>query len=968
MALAIDDPEGMSPPPRPTPAEMEAALTPAVTAHADQVPTDPAAAQELPHRDLDRSEVLDLMEGVFGDQLDMPAGMFDEFEPSRFLSDETAVVAANDLPESTESDNSGSVLLQSSGSLRTETPSGGEAPIDLALEHSEGELQPANPVVEVGIPQALGEGIELPDLGIRIYLQDAPSERAPSAIRDSVAAYPEVAEDTSLAVAPTTGGLETMTLLQSADSPTSQTFELDLPGGATLERSPKGGGAEVVRDGKQILDISAPTAIDATGADVPVSFDISGDSLTLEVEPATGASFPILVDPIFTSMTGPPALPGWISYSTTPYYAVTDHATCTNAASPYSCGPGLSQNAAGAYIAGLPGPAIPAGNSAGWEYRVPRYAEEYARIGKPPASYIVSATEEGVGFWHRADATPSPMYWTGIWAPVTGAWVSGDGLSGSGEVWGNGTLNYGAGQNTNGKIFAFSMSNMDGHGLGAMRDFHANHLNVWIADNEAPKWGTPPVMPWSKGEGESPTIPLSATDNGLGVYEIVAYYQGKWLGWVREVNITPCGGAEFTCPYEWSTPARPSPRFQLSQLPQGISNVELQAEDPVGNKSSMMNATFRIDRTAPVLGSLSGTLTEQTKLGTTLPQYTLQASATDGTEASAQSGVVKAEVKVDGTIKPALTKTQTCETKNCSMTPSWTLNASEFTAGEHEISVVFTDGVERKSTSTALKVKFGPDVTKPAMSVTGALKEAPEGWVEQQTYTVPVTATDTGGYGVKQLKLLIDEKVVSQTATTACPAGGCSKSATFSVNAAKYTGGAHEVEVQALDWATSTNIGVSKWTMNVNPKGQIPNSEASETIEAVEETAAETQVITPTPEAISQEEREAGNDPSLIQEGEGIESVGTPAPISLTDPAGGVEIEGADGVIEVTPIGMAGGTNPTIVHEISAVSSDAFTSTDTTLRPKFNGCDGLPTHSGADRAGSLLMGTVTGSWPKPEID
>lgn len=39
--------------------------------------TDPQAAEELPHRDLGRSESEELLKGVFGPLIEAPAGIFD---------------------------------------------------------------------------------------------------------------------------------------------------------------------------------------------------------------------------------------------------------------------------------------------------------------------------------------------------------------------------------------------------------------------------------------------------------------------------------------------------------------------------------------------------------------------------------------------------------------------------------------------------------------------------------------------------------------------------------------------------------------------------------------------------------------------------------------------------------------------------------------------------------------------------
>ena len=286
--------------------------------------TDLEVAEELPHQDLDREEVLALIQGVFQSQLQAPAGVFDGLEVDRFLAPNVAIVADSDsrllgeeaepaiYPEPSEDDPlpaaltpaeergevDGAYLLNSSLPLRVEGPSGEAEVVDLGLEHREGELQPSSPLVDVGVPKQLGEGIELADVGIQIGLVDGPQERAPSTVEGTAAVYPNVAEDTDLVVAPTPTGVETLTHVRTADAPRSQRFTLDLPAGSSL-RATSDGGAEVWDGEKVLMSVSPPTAIDADGGPVPVEMSIEGNDLTLTVAPDPEAVYPILVDPLF---------------------------------------------------------------------------------------------------------------------------------------------------------------------------------------------------------------------------------------------------------------------------------------------------------------------------------------------------------------------------------------------------------------------------------------------------------------------------------------------------------------------------------------------------------------------------------------------------------------------------------------------------------------------------------------------
>ena len=263
---------------------------------AEPVMTNPAAAEGVTRAGLTRDEALELLEGVFEPELAAPGGIFDDLEVQEFLAPNVAVVAQGNKPQPTggaaETQGEGNALLESTIPLRVETPSGNGEAVDLDLERAEGELRSANPLVDVGIPQELGEGIDLPAAAIHIDLVGAPPERSPTIINGSVAGFPNVAEDTDFAIAPTPTGFETLTQLRTAQAPHSETYQLSLPEGATLAK--EGEGAVVTREGKPLLGVAPPTAIDAAGAPVATSLSVSGDSLTVTVSPDQSAQLPIL--------------------------------------------------------------------------------------------------------------------------------------------------------------------------------------------------------------------------------------------------------------------------------------------------------------------------------------------------------------------------------------------------------------------------------------------------------------------------------------------------------------------------------------------------------------------------------------------------------------------------------------------------------------------------------------------------
>lgn len=641
------------PPGPPTALEMQEGLNADNSAVYEAELTDLQAAEELPHQDLDRTQALDLLVGVFDPLLQAPAGVFDELDVERFLSANAAIIAPGNQPQSNgvsigappQNRYEGTTLLESTIPLRDESDAGKTEVVDLGLEPAgDGTIAPSNPLVEVALPQQLGDGIELPEAGITVKLAGAPGALRPSALDQGVAAYPEVAEDTTLAVAPAPGGFETFTLLQSPDAPTSQTFTLDLPAGASLQAT-RDGGAEVVRAGEPIMGVSPPTALDAAGEDVPASMTVAGDALTLDVSPQASTEFPVLLDPLYETYNwwnGITGLGGWAGYTNfTPNYYTADKATCTTYASPYACQAGVTANAPGLYIGGLPG-AAPVNSSAAWQFRVPRWQEEWANNNRPPTSFISHMTLENVGFWHRTDSTPDPTLWAGIWNTAKPGWVSGWAYGGnSPNINGNGTYNFPANGSTEGKEASFALSNPSGHDLTAFRDAFLSAAIVTIGDTEAPKLEN--VIAPSNWVDQVPSEPITAVayDTGLGVHRLKVAPDGVMPGiqWPTQSNnctgttIYPCSGEKQFSLTAHGQGASEVRDYDPSVMPQGINYVTLTAEDPLGNKASA-KAEVSVDHTAPRIAPLSGTLTEQATLGTNASKYTLKYSATDGDHAA----------------------------------------------------------------------------------------------------------------------------------------------------------------------------------------------------------------------------------------------------------------------------------------------------------------------------------------------
>ncbi|HET8861917.1 MAG TPA: hypothetical protein VFM94_01545 [Solirubrobacterales bacterium] len=348
-----------------------------------------------------------------------------------------------------------------------------------------------------------------------------------------------------------------------------------------------------------------------------------------------------------------------------------------------------------------------------------------------------------------------------------------------------------------------------------------------------------------------------------------------------------------------------------------------------------------------------------------------------------QSGVATTEIKVDGQL--AEKYSPGCPTRDCTINREWTLKASDYASGQHNVEVIATDGVELKTTKS-LSVTTVKDTTAPKLTGISSYFTANKGWMEQKSYSYSTSVSDIGGHGVTSYAFKIDGKTV-KSVTQSCPNGGCGATLSGSIDMAAYNGGAHPAELVATDAAGNTFK--VKGTFNVDPKGSVSVDEATDTIEAVEGTSSVNLIGEP-----QVEEEYPGTAPSLgIQESNGqLQVTGTFAPTTVgAEPTDGVtmqilddgifaalcepaepggpeqvlegeeveqevddtescntpaEIEAMklssdeDGLtaIELTPVGVGGAaTENKLVGEVATVAANTGAHVDTIVRPLYDG-------------------------------
>ena len=503
------------------------------------------------------------------------------------------------------------------------------------------------------------------------------------------------------------------------ESPHTQTFNLDLPPGAALEPT-KGGGAAITDGEETLVDVPPPTAIDAGGAKVPVSMEVSGDSLVLTVSPGESAQLPILLDPLFQTYEWASSTKGKNGICSNSFEMqiqnpcnrreewgseVHDQAGTL----PFPIDPenqfwgtfGLPNGTPGLYIRSGGEGTIRAGDSGSWLYAVPRYftdPEKYKDSqghGETPTSFISHMTFWNLR-WNAFSSHLSPYLFAGIWDAEKQAWVSTyshEGLNGHSLENAGYHYEFANGGNqadTHAKVGYLTVQATETQS-GQIADAYVGSASIELGDNDLPAV----VVPSGPSQWVNQTavpVPFTAADSGLGVQSLTSYEHPDDASPHWKTSYGCIGVGDAACPRKWesTTPGHPALKYEPALMPTGIDYLNVVAEDPVGNRSAASNVPIKVDHTAPEV-SLSGPLTEQATLGTKRGSYVLQLHAVDGTAEHPQSGVAKAVIKVDG--QTVYESAPGCATKNCEMSREWTLESDHFSPGQHTVEVVATDAV-----------------------------------------------------------------------------------------------------------------------------------------------------------------------------------------------------------------------------------------------------------------------------------
>ncbi len=152
--------------------------------------------------------------------------------------------------------------------------------------------------------------------------------------------YANTEADTDTVAKPTERGFEVSSILRSIDSPERLYYRVGLPSGASLNQRQLRGPVEIISDGVPIAMVMPPSAVDASGAPVPLAMKVKGTLLELEVKDDSNEyQYPIEVDPEVTtedrSLTGAvfPIEPykggtNWLPFETFPAFHYEKNYSC----------------------------------------------------------------------------------------------------------------------------------------------------------------------------------------------------------------------------------------------------------------------------------------------------------------------------------------------------------------------------------------------------------------------------------------------------------------------------------------------------------------------------------------------------------------------------------------------------------------------------------------------------------------
>jgi YD repeat-containing protein len=646
-------------------------------------------------------EAEELLQATFPEVL---AGL--NSDPARWLSDAKLDRPLGETTADVTSEGKTS-LYEGTVPVLAENEQGEEKKVDLELEKNQEGFVPKNPLVEVTIGEMAAEGVEVGGVAAAeepaeeeslTITQVGAEESTAQPFGDKNVFFSEVegeGSDTDLLVAPVSQGAELFDLLRSADSPEALRFDLGLPEGARV--TPVSGGAEVVSaEGVNIALISPPHAVDAQGAQVPVTMMIEGDTLVLHVEMQDReVAYPVLVDPEIYQDWGwwyehrQPQINGIWAWGWNQSQSGWLHYGYEN--------PNDFPGWGGLFMSSEPGN-LPGSQWGQFYYSAPN-------AGTYLSNAVINPYWRANRSCSAPNPYPQPYDYDGMWNETSWNRLLYNQANELGwsqiESWG--------------RAFVIGMGTSSGASIPCWRNIGIGGVGIWLEDWQYPTIGTVSGVPttWVAKNNVPRYITASASDEGLGVRQLRLIAPG---GKVSPWNLPWCSGTwESRC----ANSATGTVTYETSQFPlEGETKIGLVVEDPT-QKTWGEEFPVYLDGQPPTV-NLSGQLATVTQeegkteksqsLGSDklrLPVYKLVVKSEDEVGGTARSGVKEIKLFLDGSSTPLTTKTSSCSWA-CPQTSTleYSLGLTGLTEGKHILEIEAVDQVGNAASRKERKIEF----------------------------------------------------------------------------------------------------------------------------------------------------------------------------------------------------------------------------------------------------------------------
>ncbi len=596
-------------------------------------------------------------------------------------------------------------VVESTVPMAVDAGPGQRVPVDLGLAEVGGAFEPKTPVVGVRIPKRLGEGVQLPGVGVSLEPVDAqgdPLGGSEGSLDGASVVFANTQTDADVVAKPTTLGFEADTLLRSVESPRQLFYRVGLREGASLvQAAGRPGEVEVVDEGSVLAWVLAPVAVDAAGTPVPVSMSVSGDMLSLSVDEHAGEyEYPIEVDP--TVVDKKKAYGNW---KFTGSYTKGGKSFCREAAEEVEGGYSGVLAVAGCSMGEYP----EIERSEYGYYAYTTEGESKVESFKAETFFTPAVSKEYIASYmtigHTSyEAGPARLPYTTGWNEVSVGSPS-YGNSALFEVIAekNSTLKEIV-EFTSGMYHAEVLIGQE-NGPSASFDTADEVVNGELNALYGGRWINTTVGKWG--------FKASATDPGLGIDSETwsSPSAPKWgIKTGEGSRKVSCKEGSVQCEESVSS-AYPLKGERTEQLPEGEDKIEMKVADPVG-LTATASGTVKIDNVPPYDIKLAngGELGES--------KDTLGVEATDGSGSTVSSGIKSIAITIDG--REVGAPRGSCSPGPCTAMGNWPINGDEWGAGEHKVRVVATDNAGNVATGEftlkvhhATPVSVGPGAVDP---------------------------------------------------------------------------------------------------------------------------------------------------------------------------------------------------------------------------------------------------------------